>query len=31
VRNAPSPGATGSLAIARHVVAQAQLAFGLSS
>jgi (S)-2-hydroxyglutarate dehydrogenase len=31
VRNAPSPGATASLAIARHVVAQAQLAFGLTS
>ncbi len=31
VRNAPSPGATASLAIARHVVEQAQLAFGLSS
>jgi (S)-2-hydroxyglutarate dehydrogenase len=31
VRNAPSPGATASLAIARHVVEEAQLAFGLSS
>ncbi len=29
VRNAPSPAATSSLAIARHVVDQAQLAFGL--
>jgi (S)-2-hydroxyglutarate dehydrogenase len=31
VRNAPSPAATGSLAIARHVVDQAQRAFGLRS
>jgi L-2-hydroxyglutarate oxidase len=31
VRNAPSPAATSSLAIARHVVDQAQRAFGLSS
>ncbi len=29
VRNAPSPGATASLAIARHIVDQAQSAFGL--
>jgi (S)-2-hydroxyglutarate dehydrogenase len=29
VRNAPSPGATASLAIARHVVEEAQRAFGL--
>ena len=29
VRNAPSPGATASLAIARHVVDQAQRRFGL--
>jgi (S)-2-hydroxyglutarate dehydrogenase len=31
VRNAPSPAATASLAIARHVVDQAQRAFGLRS
>jgi 2-hydroxyglutarate dehydrogenase len=31
VRNAPSPAATASLAIARHVVDQAQQAFGLRS
>ena len=29
VRNAPSPAATASLAIARHVTDQAQRAFGL--
>jgi L-2-hydroxyglutarate oxidase len=29
VRNAPSPGATASLAIARHIADQAQRAFGL--
>jgi len=29
VRNAPSPGATSSLAIARHVVGEAERAFGL--
>jgi 2-hydroxyglutarate dehydrogenase len=29
VRNAPSPGATASLAIARHITDQAQRAFGL--
>ena len=28
VRNAPSPGATSSLAIARHVVDEAERAFG---
>jgi len=31
VRNAPSPAATSSLAIARHVVGEAQLGFGLES
>jgi (S)-2-hydroxyglutarate dehydrogenase len=31
VRNAPSPGATASLAIARHVAEEAQRAFGLES
>ncbi len=31
VRNAPSPAATSSLAIGRHVVDEAQRAFGLSS
>lgn len=30
VRNAPSPGATASLAIARHVADEAQEAFGLA-
>jgi hypothetical protein len=30
VRNAPSPAATSSLAIARHVVAEAEQAFGLA-
>jgi L-2-hydroxyglutarate oxidase LhgO len=29
VRNAPSPGATASLAIARHIADQAERAFGL--
>jgi L-2-hydroxyglutarate oxidase LhgO len=29
VRNAPSPGATASMAIARHVAGQAARAFGL--
>ncbi|MGA8363606.1 MAG: L-2-hydroxyglutarate oxidase, partial [Solirubrobacteraceae bacterium] len=29
VRNAPSPAATSSLAIARHVVGEAERAFGL--
>jgi L-2-hydroxyglutarate oxidase len=31
VRNAPSPGATASLAIARHVVEEAQRTFGLEA
>ena len=31
VRNAPSPGATSSLAIARHIADEAQRAFGLPS
>jgi L-2-hydroxyglutarate oxidase LhgO len=31
VRNAPSPGATSSLAIARHVADEAQRVLGLSS
>jgi len=31
VRNAPSPGATASLAIARHVIDEAQRAFGLEA
>ncbi len=31
VRNAPSPAATASLAVARHVVDQAEAAFGLES
>jgi L-2-hydroxyglutarate oxidase LhgO len=31
VRNAPSPAATSSLAIARHVADEAQRAFGLAA
>jgi len=31
VRNAPSPGATASLAIARHVADEAHALFGLSA
>jgi L-2-hydroxyglutarate oxidase len=31
VRNAPSPGATSSLAIARHIADEAQRAFDLPS